>query len=68
MRECLPIESHINQMRKRDDENNGAEIDREDANLVTEQSLEQQRQQDRIRAGEDHSQKNPQRPEQNRHG
>ena len=42
--ERLPVKRHVNQMRQRDHEHDGAEIDRQDADSTAEDRLEEQRQ------------------------
>ena len=55
-------------MRHRHHEHDRSEVDRENADPPAEELLEQQRQQNRARAGGEHSQKNPERPEHRGHG
>ena len=51
-------------MRQRHDKYDRTEVDREDADLFPERRLEEQGQQNGVRAGNEHSQKYPDRPEQ----
>ena len=63
----LPVKSHVNQVRHRDDENNRAEIDREDSDAPAKDLLNEQRQQNCARASGEHAKKNPERAEHYRH-